>query len=279
MAQQHSVLGVDLFEQPSHKYHYTKVSRLSPELDELFATNSFDAVINAAGSGNVPYSMSHPVLDFEANSLDTIRVLDAIRKHQPTCKYLHLSSAAVYGNPGRLPVQETDPTHPLSAYGWHKLISELLCQEYSSVYGLKTVIARPFSVYGPGLKKQMFWDIYQKIRQQKDAIQLFGKGTESRDYIHIDDLIIALDCLLKKGGMSGEVYNIASGDETTVRQAVDQFIQHLKINVICKFDGTVRPGDPLNWRADVTKIEKLGFKPSISMTDGLAKLAQWIVNY
>jgi UDP-glucose 4-epimerase len=273
----HIVYGVDLFEQPTKKYNYTKVSRLSPELDELFSVQTFDAVINAAGSGSVHYSMAHPVLDFEANSLDTIRVLDAIRKHQPACKYLHLSSAAVYGNPKKLPIQEEDLTLPLSPYGWHKLIAEHLCREYSTIFGLRTAVARPFSVYGPGLKKQLFWDVFQKINAGVEGIvHLYGTGNESRDYIFISDLITGLDTIITHGEMKGEAYNLASGIETKVEEAVSLFIKSLSLNIDLAFDKAVRPGDPLNWCADIRKLSNLGFNPSVSLDKGFAKLAKWL---
>ncbi|NOT76638.1 MAG: NAD-dependent epimerase/dehydratase family protein [Cyclobacteriaceae bacterium] len=273
----HNVAGADLFEQPLQQYAYTKVSRLSPELDEIFTAEIFDAVINASGSGNVPYSMTHPVLDFEANSLDTIRVLDAIRKHQPGCKYIHISSAAVYGNPVRLPIQEDDEKIPLSPYGWHKLISEQLCKEYTKIFTLNTAVVRPFSVYGPGLKKQMFWDIYQKTLGNKGSIELHGTGNESRDYIYINDMIHALDCILRNAPMQGEVYNLATGEETTIKKAVELFLHALDGTREYYFNNTVRPGDPLNWRADISKLKVLGFNSQVSVSKGLQELAEWLI--
>ena len=141
-----AVAGLDIFESSSKKYAYTKISRLSPELDDVFEKKKFDVVINAAGSGNVSYSMTHPLIDFEANVLDTMKILDALRRYQPNVKYIHFSSAAVYGNPVLLPIQETAASKPLSPYGWHKLISEQLCKEYTSLFKIKTAILRPFSL-------------------------------------------------------------------------------------------------------------------------------------
>lgn len=270
------VWGVDLFESASQNYFYTKVSRLSPEFDEMLEATAFDAVINAAGSGNVPYSMTHPLSDFEANCLDTIRVLDAIRRHSKECKYIHLSSAAVYGNPRKLPISEEDQGIPLSPYGWHKWVSEQLCKEYTSVYQLKTAIIRPFSVYGPGLKKQFFWDMYQKINAGNGSIELFGTGKESRDYIYIHDLIIAIDLVLKNAQMNAEVYNIASGEETTINEAASIFFRALEVETDFKFNNKVREGDPLNWRADVTKLKGLGFRKQYTIETGLSQLADWM---
>jgi UDP-glucose 4-epimerase len=274
-----SVYGCDLFEVPSNAYNYRKISRLSPELDEVFATASFDVCINAAGSGNVNYSMTHPFSDFEANSLDTIRVLECIRRLQPVCRYVHISSAAVYGNPEKLPVKEQDRKSPLSPYGWNKLISEMLCSEYSSIYKLKTISVRPFSVYGPGLRKQLFWDLFRKINSLKEnKIELWGTGNESRDFIFIDDLVSCIGMLIDNAEMAGEVYNIASGNETTIREIGTLFCRSIIPRIEIEFNQKVREGDPLNWKADISKIEEIGFKPRVTVNEGINKLVQWILS-
>jgi nucleoside-diphosphate-sugar epimerase len=270
-----TVSGADLFEQPSLDYSYYKISRLSSELEEVLAQGRFDALINAAGSGNVPYSMTHPLLDFEANCLDTIKVLEAIRKYSPDIKYIHLSSAAVYGNPTSLPVVETQPLNPLSPYGYHKMIAEQLCIEYTRLYTLSTAIVRPFSIYGPGLQKQMFWDIYKKTLLNTGTISLWGTGKESRDYLFVKDMVLGLDCILRKGKMEGEVYNLASGEETSIEVAVKVYLKELHINSPFQFNGVIRSGDPLNWHADITNLKRLGFTPATSLEEGLKKVANW----
>ena len=271
-----TVAGADLYEQPGSSYTYYKISRLSPELDEVLAKGPFDAVINAAGSGNVPYSMTHPLIDFEANCLDAIRVLETIRRYSPSSRYIHLSSAAVYGNPESLPVAEEQALQPLSPYGYHKLIAEQLCKEYTALFNLSTAIVRPFSVYGPGLQKQMFWDIYKKTQVDAGTISLFGTGKESRDYIYVKDLVMALDCILQKGEMKGEIYNLASGQETTIAEAVKIYFKALNMPPRYQFNGVVRAGDPLNWCADITRLTKLGFAAATSLEQGLANTAAWI---
>jgi UDP-glucose 4-epimerase len=272
------VFGADLHEAGSQNYNYFKTSRLSPEFDELLSAESFDACINAAGSGNVNYSMTHPVSDFEANSLDTIRLLDVLRRHQPQCRYLHISSAAVYGNPDQLPIAETNELKPISPYGWHKLISENICREYTSVYKVPTAIVRPFSVYGPGLKKQLFWDLYQKWLKASDQqpIDLWGTGKESRDFIFITDLVSAFDCVLRDGKFSGEVYNVASGVELTIEDVAEKFVDVMGKKAAINFTHRERSGDPQNWRVDISKIRALGFKPSIDITTGIQALQRWL---
>lgn len=274
-----TVHGCDLFEATAIPYNYRKISRLSPELDEVFAIQQYDVCINAAGSGNVNYSMTHPFSDFEANGLDTIRVLDCIRRLQPSCKYIHLSSAAVYGNPAKLPICEEDKTRPLSPYGWHKLIAEHLCAEYSTIYKLRTIAIRPFSVYGPGLRKQLFWDLYKKVSAPNTSkIVLWGTGAESRDFIFIDDLVRCIHLLMEKAPMCGEVYNVATGTEITIKEIATLFCKGLAPHVSIDFNFRTREGDPTNWRANISRIAQLGFQQQIDIQTGINRLVEWLNN-
>lgn len=272
----YDVHGCDLGETPSLNYTYTKVSASFPEWDPYFSEGKFDYCINAAGSGNVNYSVTHPLVDFEANTLQTIRILDAIRRSYPSCCYLFISSAAVYGNPETLPITEESRTSPMSPYGYHKLMSELICREYTDIYSIKTAIVRPFSVYGPGLRKQLFWDVYKKFASGERRLELFGTGDESRDYIYIDDLVSAIGLILSNGRGKAEVYNLASGIETSIRDVMDIFSAALDPRPGVVFNGMVRKGDPLNWRADITKLQSLGFKSGTTLQQGLTTHAQWL---
>lgn len=269
------VFGGDLFETSSVSgYNYFKISRLSPEWEDVLRNYSFDVCINAAGSGNVSYSMSHPLQDFEANTLDVIRILDAIRKFNHRCRYVNISSAAVYGNVTQLPITEESPIRPLSAYGWHKWMSEQICREYQHVYGISTVILRPFSVYGNGLRKQLLWDIYQKVSSSSD-VKLFGTGKESRDFIHVGDLCALIDIIIRNAPFQAEVYNAGSGQETQVSTIAAYFSAYFSEEVRITFSGEQRPGDPLNWQADISKAKALGFVPSVSVQQGIADYVAW----
>lgn len=272
--QQYSVYGCDLYETVDSGYHYFKVSRLSPEWEEIFTTYKFTYCVNASGSGNVPYSMTHPFTDFEANTLDTIRVLDVIRRHNRDCKYLHISSAAVYGNPDVLPVSENACRKPLSPYGWHKLMAEHVCQEYFELYNVQTTVVRPFSVYGNGLRKQLLWDICSKLRVA-NSITLFGTGKESRDFIQVKDLCQLVELILQRDKFAFEVFNAASGKETFIKEIANIFEDRYKGNKSIKFNGESRSGDPVNWRADITKATSIGFHATTPLEEGIMNYINW----
>jgi dTDP-glucose 4,6-dehydratase/UDP-glucose 4-epimerase len=262
----------EIAQQP--KYKYFQLSRTAPDWENVFTKHKFEYCINAAGSGNVPYSIEHPVMDFEANTATTIRILDIIRKTQQQCNYLHISSAAVYGNPSYLPVQEDLALHPLSPYGWHKLMSEMLCREYHELYGVKTVIVRPFSVYGNGLKKQLLWDICQKMQDQQ-TVTLFGTGKESRDFIHVTDLVQLLERIMQHSEFNCNIYNAASGIETTIHSIAEIFEQYFDNKKKIGFSGKARAGDPVNWCADIQKARSLGFQPVVDLEQGIRSYIEW----
>ena len=271
----YQVYGCDVFETAMHgDYQYYKVTRLSPEWEEIFSGNTFDFCINAAGSGNVPYSMTHPVSDFEANTLDTIRILDAIRRLNNKCRYLHISSAAVYGNPQKLPISEDAHLQPLSPYGYHKLMAEELCREYYHVFGIHTAIVRPFSVYGEGLRKQLLWDVCSKLKKE-NQIKLFGTGKESRDFLHVKDLAMLIQLLVDHATFEADIFNAASGVESSLNTVASLFENCYDSTKKITFSGESRAGDPINWRADIRRISNLGFEPSIALEKGLPQYVSW----
>jgi len=273
-----TVDGCDLTEYSTPGYSYHKHSILSPAFDDLFAEKKFDACINASGNGNVGFSMLYPLSDFEANTYAVAKTLDCLRRFQPACRFIHISSAAVYGNPTELPVKETAFTSPVSAYGFNKLMSEQLCSEYHRLYNIPVCIMRPFSIYGSGLKKQLFWDICNKLAAASE-IELFGTGNESRDFLHINDLVKLAGLLLEKADFNMGIYNAASGKETSIRHVADLVEKYFGIGKKIHFGGQQKVGDPLNWQADVSKTVSLAFTNSITLQDGIESYVKWFQTY
>ncbi len=268
------VSGCDLIEFSTEEYTYHKISVLSSDFEALFSEYRFDICINASGSGNVGYSIAHPQSDFEANTVAVSKILDAIKRNQPGCKLLHISSAAIYGNPVSLPVSEHAVTTPVSPYGYHKLMSEILCREYSAIYNIPVTIIRPFSVYGIGLRKQLLWDICQKLNHN-DSIELFGTGNETRDFVHVEDMVKIIALLMEKASFDGSVFNIASGVQTTIRQIASIFENYFPGNKTIRFSGSTKEGDPVNWLADISKINALGFEPQHLLETEVKKYIDW----
>lgn len=243
--------------------------------DSLFQKHVFDCCINCSGAASVPDSLKNPLQDFELNTLNVFKMLEAIRLHQPSCKFLNLSSAAVYGNPKTLPVSEMDELAPVSPYGLHKMQAEQLCKSFFDYWQIPTCSLRIFSAYGPGLKKQLFWDLYQKSLKS-DKVELFGTGSETRDFIFIEDIMQAIKLVIQTLPFRGECINIANGHQSPIREAVGLFYDALGWKGQVSFIGEARKGDPLNWEADITELKSLGYKAEFDLKNGLAIYAKWI---
>jgi UDP-glucose 4-epimerase len=254
--------------------NYRRMRLPSPAFAELLRTDRPDVCVHCAGRASVPLSMEDPAADFRGNTVLTFELLDALRQHRPSCRFLFLSSAAVYGNPELLPIRETHPVAPLSPYGFHKRQCELLCEEFARIYGVPTASVRIFSAYGPGLRRQVVWDICEKVITT-GALRLRGTGSETRDFIHAADVARALAVLAEKAPAEGEAYNLASGREVTIAELAALVVSSLRKEVEPLFDGGVRPGDPLQWRADISRIEQLGFAPAVTLEHGVQAVATW----
>ncbi|HVU98926.1 MAG TPA: NAD-dependent epimerase/dehydratase family protein [Puia sp.] len=256
---------------------YTVLDSVRPDFASLFATQRFDVCLNATGAANVQFSFGHPGIDFMLNVANVYAMLDAIREHAPGCKFMNLSSAAVYGNPTHCPVPESAPLQPLSPYGFHKIYSEEVCGEFHRFYQIPTASLRIFSAYGEGLKKQLFWDLYQKTKAAKDGrIELFGTGEETRDFIYVRDILEAIHCVIRNAAFNGQTINIASGQETTIADAATVFLRCLGSGLEPRFSGAAKQGDPLRWKADIGLLKSYGFAPRHGLEDGLKNYTRWL---
>ncbi len=254
--------------------HYAQVALPSGAFAEILRVESPQVCLHCAGRASVPLSMENPAADFRDNTVLTFEILESLRRDAPRCRFLFLSSAAVYGDPATLPVSETHPVAPLSPYGYHKRQCELLCEEFSKIYDLPTASLRLFSAYGPGLRRQVIWDMCEKILTT-GALWLRGTGAESRDFIHAADVAAALSRLALDAPCEGEVYNVANGREVTISELASLVLHELGSALQPEFDGEASPGQPLRWRADCRRVAALGFSANISLEAGLRGVAAW----
>ena len=185
-----------------------------------------DLLIHSAGTASVQKSLQEPSVDFSSNVSITARVLETLRTNASKCKVILLSSAAVYGNPRILPISESTPINPISPYGYHKYFAEQLLREYYEVFGQKSCVLRIFSAYGPGLKKQLLWDICQKSATQ-EKIELMGTGDETRDFIHVSDISRAVLFIANNAPFNNDIYNVASGNQVSTKKIAEELLQSI----------------------------------------------------
>jgi len=175
----------------SEKVHHYSSSISLQKLEQCFGKDhnaiQFDVVFNCAGSGSVGLAKDNPLSDFQDTLCSLYETLEYLRKNAPNTSFIQLSTAAVYGNAERLPIRVDSRLAPISTYGYTNVMAEKAIELYANVYGVKGRALRLFSVYGPGLRKQLLWDACNKLTI--GDYSFFGTGREVRDWIHIEDAV------------------------------------------------------------------------------------------
>jgi UDP-glucose 4-epimerase len=168
---------------------------------------------------------------------------------------------------------------PISPYGIHKAAAEFLVTHYARLHGLRASLLRMFSAYGEGLRKQVVWDLCRKVmaaQQDGTPVTLHGTGDETRDFIHAADIARAALLVAQHPPASGtQIINIASGTETSIRTLAETVVQALGSKTAPAFNGARRAGDPVNWRADISRLRALGFAPAVPFVEGISKCVFW----
>ena len=242
-----------------------------PLLTEL----SIDVIFHLAANAYVPPSVERPAWDFQINLAGTFQLLDYLRQINWPGVLIYASSAAVYGDPQRIPIQEGDITVPISPYGVGKLASERYIAVFSQLYGLRAASMRFFSVYGPRQRKQVVYDLIKKILQNPSEVYIYGDGTQVRDFNYVEDTSRAMIYTVDRAPLQGEVYNVASGTEYSIRELVNTLCRILQVEPKRVYSGSTRPGDPDKWSVDITRIKGLGYQPLESLESGLIKTVEW----
>jgi UDP-glucose 4-epimerase len=241
----------------------------------LFGTTPPHAIFHLAGTSNVQASIRSPLADFEANLLTTMRLLECARRADYGGPIIYLSSAAVYGRPAKLPIEESDPTRPISPYGVAKLGAERYLAVYCEHYGLKGASLRAFSVYGPRQRNLVVYELMSRILKTPQQVTIAGDGHQVRDFIFVADVVRALLWVARSAPLRGEVYNLASGKGRTVASIAEMLAQAAEAEVTLVRSSEKRQGDPDEWVADVSRLGALGFVPQTSLPQGLQRTLAW----
>jgi|EndMetStandDraft_4_1072995.scaffolds.fasta_scaffold116601_2 UDP-glucose 4-epimerase len=259
-----------------------RVNGLTRWLDTDITANSLravtegvatDVIIHCAGSGAVSQSFNAPGTDYHRSVETTLAMLEFARAQAaPPCIVL-ASSAAVYGDQGNLDVTEDAPARPMSPYGYHKLMAEMLCESYSRFFSLKTRVVRLFSVYGEGLRKQLLWDALNKF--QRGTPSFFGTGEELRDWIHVEDAARLLVLAAIPGDASHAVYNGGHVLAST-REVLSALAQAAHTPLTPVFSGEIHTGNPSRLTGSHERaLQDLGFGGAIGLQEGLRRYAAW----
>jgi len=211
----------------------------------------------------------------DANMLGTQVVLEAIRVGGTQApRLVFASSSSVYGKSSDLPYREDGECRPVSPYGVTKLAGERLCDLYSTAFGVRTVVMRFFTVYGPRQRPDMAFHIFARALLEGAPLPVFGGGDQTRDFTFVTDIVAAL--LVAPDAPAGSVINVGGGERATLNQAI-AILELLTGQRGQREDGPAQTGDMRDTWADITRARSLlGDQPRVALSEGLAAEVAWM---
>jgi UDP-glucose 4-epimerase len=235
-----------------------------------------EVVFHLAASVGNTRSIENPFEDSEVNVLGTLAVLEAARRAGAR-KVVYSSSAAIFGELRRLPIDEEHPAEPDSPYGVSKLAGEKHCLAYSRLHGLEAVCLRYFNVYGVRQRYDAYGNvipIFVRLLLRGEPLTVYGDGEQTRDFVNVSDVARANLLAARAAGVSG-AFNIASGESLTVNRLVAMLREASGRDVEVRH-APDRKGDVRHSRADISRArEVLGYEPATAMAEGLAEYLGW----
>ena len=255
-------------------------------MEQLFADNSFDVVVNLAAQAGVRYSLENPHAYVESNLVGFVNILEGCR-HSKVKHLVYASSSSVYGMNVKQPFSTDDRVdYPISLYAATKKSNELMAHTYSHLYNIPTTGLRFFTVYGPYGRPDMAYYKFTKAILNGEPIDVYNNGVMKRDFTYIDDIIEGVVRVMDKTPTPNEnkystakppyrIYNIGNNNPVTLRDFITAIEEAcgMKAN---KNLLPMQPGDVPITYADIDDLsEQFNFKPSTSTTDGINYFVDW----
>jgi len=256
------------------KFYRADITNLSA-INRIFKKERPEAVSHHAAIAAVSESLKNPDKIFRVNTEGTKNIIRSFSQYRKgNGKFIFASSAAIYGNSKKMPLEETDPPNPISAYGLSKLLSEEIVKFFSHTQKIEAIIFRYANVYGPRQKpigEAGVIPIFIKLMKSKKRPKIFGGGSNTRDYVYVEDIVSANLRALKI--KKSEVINIGLGKEITDREIYRKVADSLNFKSAPRF-APKREGDIARNALSSGKAELLGWRPKIKLEEGIIKTAK-----
>jgi UDP-glucuronate 4-epimerase len=258
----------------SPNFHFSVLDLEDATLvNNLFEKNKFDGVINLAARAGVRYSMINPSVYMTTNALGSLNLLEAMRNNGVR-KYVLASTSSLYAGQ-KMPFVESLPVNtPLSSYAASKKAAEVLAYSHHHLYNLDISICRYFTVYGPAGRPDMSYFRFIQWIDQGRPLEIFGDGTQSRDFTFVDDIARGTIAALKLVGY--EIFNLGGGKQPTTLLLMIEKLERL-LGKKAKLE--YKPfhiADVKSTYADISKAKSmLDWEPTISLDEGLEQCVKW----
>ena len=251
-------------------------------LPRLFEEQKFDVVCNLAAQAGVRYSIENPETYIDSNIVGFLNILECCRNHNIK-KLVYASSSSVYGDNKKTPFEEIDNTDkPISLYAASKKSNELMAHTYSHLFKLNTIGLRFFTVYGSWGRPDMAYYLFADAITKDKAINVFNSGDLSRDFTHIDDIVIGVKSVLLTDSSTKklyELYNIGNNKPVVLTKFIETIEKYLDKKAI-KNMLPMQDGDVKKTWASISKITKdYNFQNNISLDKGIEEFINWYKVY
>jgi nucleoside-diphosphate-sugar epimerase len=252
-------------------FYQLDIEELS-SLREVFKAHSLDAVINEAARAGVRYSMENPFIYMSTNAMGTLNLLE-LCKEFGVKKFLLASTSSLYaGQP--MPFKEELPVNfPISPYAASKKSAEVIAYTYHYLYGIDVLIVRYFTVYGPAGRPDMSVFRFIKWILEGKPLEIFGDGTQSRDFTYIDD--VAEGTLLALNSKGYEIFNLGNNNPHQLSYVIELIEKYTGKKAKVEYREFHKADMRATW-ADIEKAQKmLGWKPKVSLEEGIKRTVEW----
>jgi len=237
--------------------------------------NGFDFIINFAAETHVDRSIGDPSSFVRTDVFGVYTLLEAIRRH-PVTRFLQVSTDEVYGEVMGEAVREDGPLLPRNPYAASKAGGDRLAFSYWATYGLPVVITRCSNNYGPYQYPEKLIPLFVTNALEDQPLPVYGTGKNTRDWIHVSDHVDALLTLLRAGGVEGEVFNIAGGNELDVLTIADKLLRLTGKPSSLLAHVVDRPGHDRRYALNADKMrERTGWTPKVEFEKGLSETVAW----
>ena len=274
-----SLSGSNLFK----KFKFIRMNLEDREnLPKLFKNQKFDVVCNLAAQAGVRYSIENPETYIDSNIVGFLNILECCRNHNIN-KLVYASSSSVYGDNEKIPFEETDDTdNPISLYAASKKSNELMAHTYSHLFKLNTIGLRFFTVYGSWGRPDMAYYLFADAITKDKAIKVFNNGDLSRDFTHIEDIVIGVKSVLLSVSSTKklyELYNIGNNKPVVLTKFIETIEKYLGKKAIKKML-PMQDGDVKKTWASISKITKdYNFQNNVSLDEGIKEFINWFKVY
>lgn len=236
----------------------------------IFKNGNFDMVYHLAANSDIQKGGRDPEVDYNLTFKTTFNVLQCMREFNVK-KLFFASTSAIYGETTALLNENYGPLQPISHYGAGKLASEAFLSSFSSTYDIQTWIVRFPNVVGERFTHGVIYDFMDRLQNNSHVLTVLGNGEQNKPYLYVKDLVDGILFVIENSNDQYNVFNLGTSTRTKVKEIANMVIEEMELNTRIEYTGGERGwiGDVPEFNYDLSKITKLGWRPTYNSNDSV----------